>query len=73
MRQCNLSELLRAVSAGEEVQIVKRKRVVARVVPDSDSPAREFPDFLLRARRLSGAPTGTPPSALVEKDRNERI
>ncbi|TVQ37627.1 MAG: type II toxin-antitoxin system prevent-host-death family antitoxin [Spirochaetaceae bacterium] len=71
--QHNFSDVLRAVSAGEEVQIVKRKRVVARIVPDSDSRVREFPDFVSRSRSVFGAPTGTPPSALVEEDRYERL
>lgn len=71
--QHNFSDVLRAVSAGEEVQIVKRKRVVARVIPDCDAQVDELPDFLARSISVFGDPSGTPLSALVEQDRHERV
>lgn len=71
--QHNFSDVLRAVAAGEEVQVVKRKHVVARVIPDSGSPTREFPDFVSRSRDLFGTPNGAVPSGLIVEDRSERV
>lgn len=48
--QHNLSKVLREVEAGHEVQITRRKKVVARLLPPSDCEAVEFPDFTGRAR-----------------------
>lgn len=53
--QHHLSEVLREVSQGHEVQVVKRKRVVAKIIPASQPPRpRRWPDFESRRRRLFG-------------------
>ncbi|CAN5447970.1 hypothetical protein BH20VER3_BH20VER3_22060 [soil metagenome] len=40
--QHNLSKVLREVEAGHEVQITRRKKVVARLLPPLDSEAASF-------------------------------
>jgi antitoxin (DNA-binding transcriptional repressor) of toxin-antitoxin stability system len=52
--QHNLSKVLREVEAGEEVQITRRKKVVARLLPPLKSEEIRFPDFATRARRTWG-------------------
>ena len=38
---------------GEEIQITKRRKVIARLAPESESP-RLLPDFRGRAREIYG-------------------
>jgi antitoxin (DNA-binding transcriptional repressor) of toxin-antitoxin stability system len=71
--QHNFSRILRDVDAGEEVQIVRRKHVVARIVPDSDTPEPRFPEFVSRAREIFGEGNGVPVSDLILGDRDERL
>jgi antitoxin (DNA-binding transcriptional repressor) of toxin-antitoxin stability system len=42
----------RVLRAGEEVQITKRSRVIARLVPERANP--ELPDFIARLREIYG-------------------
>jgi len=44
----------RLLRQGEEVQITKRRRVIARLVPESGVGAKETPDFLMRMRAIYG-------------------
>jgi len=44
----------RLLHQGEEVQITKRRRVIARLVPESAEVAKEFPDFQARVRKIYG-------------------
>lgn len=46
-----IEQLLRQ---GEEIQITKRRRVVARLIPESAGPAAELPDFLKRLHATYG-------------------
>jgi antitoxin (DNA-binding transcriptional repressor) of toxin-antitoxin stability system len=39
---------------GEEVQITKRRRVIARLVPESIAAAKKLPDFRARIRKIYG-------------------
>jgi antitoxin (DNA-binding transcriptional repressor) of toxin-antitoxin stability system len=61
----------RLLHQGEEVQITKRRRVIARLVPESAPLAVETPDFLGRLRSIYGdkmlAVSG---AELVSEDRN---
>jgi antitoxin (DNA-binding transcriptional repressor) of toxin-antitoxin stability system len=66
--------VLKWVQEGEEVEVTRRSRVVARIVPcpDAGAPVRH-PDFLDRARRIWGErPAGEALSDLVRTDRRER-
>ena len=44
----------RLLHQGEEIQITKRRRVIARLVPESEQSAAEVPDFLGRSRAIYG-------------------
>lgn len=70
--QHNLAEVLSWVERGEEVRVLRRNKVVAKLVPLSPGvPAS--PDFVTRARAIWGArPKGVRPSALVSDSRGSR-
>ena len=45
----------RLLLQGEEIQITKRRRVIARLVPESpEGEKKKMPDFLARVRRIYG-------------------
>jgi antitoxin (DNA-binding transcriptional repressor) of toxin-antitoxin stability system len=44
----------RLLQHGEEIQITKRRRVIARLVPERTEAAKEAPDFLARLRAIYG-------------------
>ncbi len=70
--QHNLSEVLTWVEQGEEVQVLRRDKVVARLLPPGPQPSRS-PDFVARARAIWGAaPPGSTLSAIVTESRGER-
>lgn len=39
---------------GEEIQITKRRRVIARLVPENGEAPAEMPDFMGRMRAIYG-------------------
>jgi len=70
--QHNLPKILRSVSRGV-VEITRRNRVVARLVPAAPRPAGGLPDFLARARAIwGGRPAGKATSEIVIEARAER-
>jgi len=74
--QHHLAEVLAWVEQGEEVQITRRSKPVARLVPDrSPNPASvPLPDFVARARRIWGSRAkGQSLSETVLTDREERV
>jgi antitoxin (DNA-binding transcriptional repressor) of toxin-antitoxin stability system len=44
----------RLLRQGEEIQITKRRRVIARLVPENTQPPPELPDFRARVRAIYG-------------------
>ncbi len=61
----------RLLHQGEEVQITKRRRVIARLVPEIAPRAVETPDFLGRLRTIYGDKVLAVSGAeLVSGDRN---
>jgi antitoxin (DNA-binding transcriptional repressor) of toxin-antitoxin stability system len=61
----------RLLRQGEEIQITKRRRVIARLVPESTASAGEVPDFLGRLRTIYGDKVLAVSGAeLVSEDRN---
>jgi antitoxin (DNA-binding transcriptional repressor) of toxin-antitoxin stability system len=44
----------RLLHQGEEIQITKRRRVIARLVPAGAESPRKLPDFLARLRTIYG-------------------
>lgn len=43
-----------ALRHGEEIQITKRKRVIARLLPPERSAVPQMPDFLARQKKIFG-------------------
>lgn len=60
------------MDAGEEIPVVRRKQVVARIIPDCDTPEPNYPRFVSRAKAISGEVRGVPVSELIRQDRDER-
>ena len=52
----NFKHLLTWIEAGEEVQITKRRRVVARLVPEAATKRTlvKMPDFAARLKKIHG-------------------
>jgi antitoxin (DNA-binding transcriptional repressor) of toxin-antitoxin stability system len=44
----------RLLREGQEIQVTKRKRVIARLVPERTSPPPKMPDFLARMKKIYG-------------------
>lgn len=71
--QHNLSEVLSWVERGEEVQVLRRNKVVARLLPPGPPERSQWPDFVARARAIWGdAPVGSALSALANESRGGR-
>jgi antitoxin (DNA-binding transcriptional repressor) of toxin-antitoxin stability system len=66
-------QLLSWLEAGEVVELRKRKRVVARIVPESAriEPV-EWPDFEARARKIFGDRVLTPVADLIADREDSR-
>jgi antitoxin (DNA-binding transcriptional repressor) of toxin-antitoxin stability system len=61
----------RLLHQGEEIQITKRRRVIARLVPESAEAAAEIPDFLGRLSAIYGEKVLAVSGAqVVSEDRN---
>ena len=70
--QHNLKAVLAWVDGGEEVRVVRRGKVVARLLPPEPTPTAA-PDFAGRARAIWGRrPTGKPLSRVVADAREDR-
>jgi antitoxin (DNA-binding transcriptional repressor) of toxin-antitoxin stability system len=61
----------RFLHQGEEIQITKRKRVIARLVPEKADAKPDMPDFLERLQKIYGDQVLKVTGAdLVVQDRN---
>jgi len=61
----------RLLHQGEEIQITKRRRVIARLVPEGTADGGQLPDFLARLRSIyGGKPMPVTGAELVAEDRN---
>lgn len=71
--QHNLARVLDQVERGETVQVLRRSRPVARIVPvEANGQPRPWPDLLGRLRSIYGQTRIVPPTArLIERDRGE--
>jgi antitoxin (DNA-binding transcriptional repressor) of toxin-antitoxin stability system len=64
-------EVERLLHEGEEIEITKRKRVVARLSPIAPESPPQRPDFLARLRRIYGDKRLQVTSAkLLERERD---
>jgi len=50
----DFKKIERLLLKGEEVHITKRRRVIARLVPESTEGRKKFPDFRARVRKIYG-------------------
>lgn len=67
-------QLLIWLEAGEVVELRKRDRVVARIVPESPRPSpAEWPDFAARRRAIFGDKVRTPVADLIEEREKSRF
>jgi antitoxin (DNA-binding transcriptional repressor) of toxin-antitoxin stability system len=58
---------------GREIQITKRKRVIARLVPERPQGPPCFPDFLARLKKIYGRRRLSVSGAeLIRSERDER-
>jgi prevent-host-death family protein len=73
--QHHLSKVLAWVEKGEEVQITRRDKPIAKIVPAQARNSRTiFPKFEARARKIWGdLPAGKNLSEIVSNDRIERV
>lgn len=63
----------RLLSRGEEIQITRRRRVIARLIPEPQKPPAEVPNFLERLRANYGDQILSPAGAdLISEDRCRR-
>ena len=61
----------RLLHQGVEIQITKRRKVIARLVPENGRPLAEMPDFLGRMRQIYGDKVFQVSGAeLIARDRN---
>ena len=50
----NFKKVEHLLRQGEEIQITKRRQVIARLIPDSSGTPPELPDFAKRLRSIYG-------------------
>lgn len=50
----DFKKIERLLLKGEEIQITKHRRVIGRLVPESEDRAKKFPDFRARVRKIYG-------------------
>lgn len=50
----DFKKIERLLLQGEEVQITKRKKVIARLVPETEKVEKKWPDFEARIRKIFG-------------------
>ncbi len=69
----NFKNLLAWIETGQEVQITKRRRVVARLVPDIAAKGKplKMPDFAARLKRIHGGTVISADAARVILDENK--
>lgn len=66
----DFAKIERMLRLGEEIHITKRRRIIARLVPESEPRPVEAPDFLGRLHAIYGKKTLKVSGAeLIEKDR----
>ena len=64
----------RLLIRGEEIQITKRRKVIARLVPEKPYVRPELPDFIGRMRAIFGDKVQEVSGAeLISQDREERF
>jgi antitoxin (DNA-binding transcriptional repressor) of toxin-antitoxin stability system len=67
----SFNKIERMLRQGQEVEITKRRRVIARLLPEAQEPAR-MPDFMGRLRRIYGNQMPTVTGAEIIAEDRER-
>ena len=61
----------RLLRQGEEIQITKRRRIIARLIPEGNTGVKQIPDFMGRLHSIYGDKTLQVSGAeLVAEDRS---
>ena len=67
----NFKKIERHLMRGEDIQITRRGRVIARLAPEKDQTSAPMPDFLGRLRRIYGEKVfETSGADLIAEDRD---
>jgi len=61
------------LAEGEEIEIVKRNKVIAKLVPVSPESRPEMPDFLGRMKKIWGDKVFDPTNAELLAEERERF
>jgi prevent-host-death family protein len=70
--QREIRAILDRVESGESIQITRRGRLIARLVPATPAPTEPWPDVAARTRSAMGRRRITPPpSRQLSEDRGE--
>jgi len=70
LRYC-FKKIERLLHQGEEIQITKRRRVIARLVPENTESRVPMPDFLRRLETIYGdEPLAVSGAELIAQDRS---
>jgi antitoxin (DNA-binding transcriptional repressor) of toxin-antitoxin stability system len=57
---------------GDEIQITKRKRVIARLIPERGNHDPAMPDFLARMKKIYPKPLKVTGAEIIARDREDR-
>jgi len=67
----DFKKIERLLNRGEEIEITKRHKVIARLIPEQNARVHQMPDFLGRLRKIYGDKVLTVSGAeLIAKDRD---
>jgi antitoxin (DNA-binding transcriptional repressor) of toxin-antitoxin stability system len=69
----SFKEVEARLAEGEEIETVKRNKVIAKLVPVAPEPPRQLPDFLGRMRRNWGNKILKPSNAELLAEERERF
>ena len=69
----SFKEVEAQLAEGEEIEIVKRKKVIARLVPVPQAPPAEKPDFMARMKAIHGDVILEPSNAELLAEERDRF
>jgi antitoxin (DNA-binding transcriptional repressor) of toxin-antitoxin stability system len=70
----DFKKIERLLRQGEEIRITKRRKVIARLLPERPEAPRKMPDFMARLRKIYGDKVlSTPGSEIIAADRNRDL
>ena len=69
----SFKEVEAQLAEGEEIEIVKRNKVIAKLVPIAPTSPRQMPDFLGRMKKIWGDQIFEPTNAELLAEERERF